>query len=70
MAKGDTITIDKAFTVTASQAGRTVDLEWEKDGGINWAVVRERTRGGTLVREVKVAATSIISIEVSKKEVE
>jgi len=76
MAKGDSITISTrtqsgAFTmppVTARQNGRTVEMEWAKDGGVSWLSVKELTRGGTVVAEHRYAAADVVSVIKEVKE--
>lgn len=74
MSKGDQISVaargiaDPIHTA-AQQAGRTVDYEWEKDGNVQWLVIREKTRGGTIVRENRFPATEVLWLAVMKKEV-
>lgn len=74
MSKGDQISvaargIGDAVHTCAEQAGRTVDYEWEKDGNVQWLIVRERTRGGTIVRENRFPASEVLWLAVAKKEV-
>jgi len=76
MAKDDYIEItaivgghDLAYRVVAGKQGRTVDGEWSKDGNLQWYVAQEKTRGGTVTKQVAFAATSIVAITIVKKEV-
>lgn len=50
-------------SMTAVAAGRTVSVESEKDAGIMWLVVKESTRGGTLVREQRFQMTDVVMWE-------
>ena len=76
MAKGDRIGVQirtgggNTFMgmIEAHQNGRVVDYSWEKDGGLQWLVVQEKTRGGTLIAESRFAATEVVSFHVEKKE--
>jgi hypothetical protein len=70
MAKGDVVTIRyrngvgvEASATEATQNGRTVGYEIEKDGGSQWVVVREMTRGGTEVRHRRFLMSEVVSIE-------
>lgn len=77
MAKGDCIVVrvrtggGGTFSgeTVARQNGRIVDYSWEKDGGLQWLVVKELTRGGTLVCESRYAASEVVSLSVEKREV-
>jgi hypothetical protein len=55
-------------TLTAEKQGRRVTQEWEKDGNINWLVIRELTRGGTVVREDRYSAATVIHVRQLIKE--
>jgi len=73
MAKGDQINIaiqgvDGTFNTIARQNGRTVTYEFVKEGNINWLVVKELTRGGTVVAETRSPADLIAVFTVSVKE--
>ena len=68
--KGDRITVTVRSDgrllptdIEASAAGRTVTAETEKDSGINWLVVKESTRGGTLCREARFQITEVVAWE-------
>jgi hypothetical protein len=74
MAKGDQIGIgirgiDSPFITTARQNGRTVTYEFLKEGTINWIVVKELTRGGTVVNETRAPAdlVSVLSVAIKEK---
>lgn len=76
MAKGDRIYIGIRDTqngavsgiVEARQNGRSVKSETVKENNINWLVVQEITRGGTIVEEIKVQLNDVILIKTSKGE--
>lgn len=77
MAKGDLITVvlrssDGTLTmgVEARQNGRKVEIESIKDLGIGWIVVKELTRGNTVVAERRFVAAEVLAIEIDKKEME
>ena len=76
MAKGDMV---KAYVRSGGQyaiqtgmqvvvQGRSLGYEWEKDGNLQWFVIREKTRGGTTTREVRVAAAELMYFEAELKE--
>lgn len=73
MAKGDTIRLVvrgmDAITVSASQNGRNVEVEDRKIGSMTWLVVKETTRGGTTVREVRAPHTEVLGVDINKKEI-
>ena len=68
MSKGDYISVTVRTggagltqrTVTAEKSGRTVEYEMSKDAGLQWIVVTERTRGGTIVREERFTASEVL----------
>jgi hypothetical protein len=66
MAKGDWIEVAirdiGPLTTTARQNGRKVTGEFENEAKITWFVVREVTRGGTLVHEARYQVDAIVSI--------
>lgn len=69
MAKGDRITVlsqmgsaANAHTIEARQNGRVVDIEFDKDQGVSWLIVTEKTRGGTLVRKDRFLVSAIVSV--------
>ena len=55
--------------VTARQNGRSVTSKIEKESGINWLVVQETTRGGTIVEEIKVQLIDVVLIKTTRREV-
>jgi hypothetical protein len=57
------------WTIRAEKQGRNVDTAWEKDGNMQWFVIQEKTRGGTVVRENRCNAAAIIALTIVKKEV-
>jgi hypothetical protein len=57
------------YSVEASQAGRKVAYEWEKDGGLQWLVIKEMTRGGTVVHETRVNAADVVLLRRNQKEI-
>ena len=76
MAKGDRIYIGirdvqngtVSGEVIARQNGRSVTSETVKDSGINWLVVQETTRGGTVIEEIKVQLSDVVLIKTTKRE--
>jgi len=71
MAKGDYIVIDTktgTATVTADQNGRRVEIESVKDLGLGWIVMKEVTRGGTVVRETRVVSTEVVSVVINRRD--
>ncbi len=68
MAKGDSISVvtrdGHMFALEATQNGRRVEFTTEKDAGITWAVAKEVTRGGTVVREVQAQVTEVVSVDI------
>jgi hypothetical protein len=68
--KGDQINVmvrtgDTTFvrSSSATVSGRVVSGAIEKESNINWLVVRESTRGGTVVHEAKYQLTDVIMWE-------
>jgi hypothetical protein len=68
--KGDQITVmlrtgDSTVTntVSASKSGRTVSANVEKQANVNWLVVTEYTRGGTITHESKYQLTDVVMWE-------
>jgi len=76
MAKGDRIYVGirsgsegvVSGEVIAKQNGRSVTSTIEKDSGINWLVLQEVTRGGTLIEEIKVNLNDVVLTKTTKKE--
>lgn len=76
MAKGDNIEIHirggehgvLAFSVEAAQNGRRVEYDWDKDGGLQWLVVKEVTRGGTVIEEQRFPVVEVVAMKVHRKE--
>jgi hypothetical protein len=66
MAKGDTIKVwmrdAETLEIVASQNGRTVEKEISKESGLNWLVIKEVTRGGTVIREMTVALSDVTAV--------
>lgn len=66
MAKGDSIKVwmrdSETLEIVATQNGRTVEKAIEKDAGINWLLIREQTRGGTVIREMTVALPDVVAV--------
>ena len=69
MAKGDKITVHVRagdaltnYSLEASQNGRTVEVAFERDGNVQWLVVSELTRGGTLVWEDRYKADEVVLV--------
>ena len=72
MSKGDRIMVavrgvEGPFVTEASQNGRTVSYEFVKDSGVNWLVVTEITRGGTIVQESRFAADQVTALVKKEK---
>lgn len=63
---GDTIV---PYVLTASQNGRKVEFEISKADNIVWVVLKELTRGGTVVHEDRFRADEVVGIRKSAKEV-
>jgi hypothetical protein len=67
--KGDSITVHirngvgSSTTIIATVSGRTVSASVEKDSGINWLVVTEATRGGTVIHEARFTMTDVVMWE-------
>lgn len=64
--KGDQIKVqvkDQVTEITASVSGRTVEASTEKENGITWLVVKESTRGGTIVHEARFQMTDVVMWE-------
>ena len=64
--KGDRINVlvrDHVTQIAASVSGRTVEATTEKEGGITWLVVREVTRGGTVIHEARFTMTDVVMWE-------
>lgn len=69
MALGDKITIvyktgvgTEAGSISATKEGRVVEWRLEKDTGLHWLIVEERTRGGTVIRESRFAAPEVVAV--------
>lgn len=69
MAKGDTIEVvyktgvGTAIQVfTARQNGRQLGTRFEKDTGVNWFVVEELTRGGTIVAICRFKVEEVVAV--------
>lgn len=67
MAKGDIINVwirgrEGATEIIASQNGRTVEKEYITESGTKWLIVREITRGGTVIREMTVALSDVEAV--------
>ena len=72
MAKGDTVRVDlrgaEPVTIVARQNGRVLETETEKDTGVSWTTVTEKTRGGTVIRTSKFRTDEVIAIHTEKVE--
>lgn len=72
MAKGDTIRVILRDvvpeTITARQNGRQLEMNTEKDSGISWTVIEEKTRGGTVVRTSRFRTDEVIAVHFEKVE--
>lgn len=64
---GDTII---PYKLTASQNGRKVEYQVETSDKIVWILVRETTRGGTVVWEDRFRADEVVGIRKSAKAIE
>jgi len=69
MAKGDSMTVHvdegasvRPIHVTARKSGRTAIYEIVNEAKVNWLVVSERTRGGTLIHEVRIPLDRAVAI--------
>lgn len=69
MAQGDTISVvyktgvgTATSTIVATKEGRKVEHETVKEDGAQWIVVRELTRGGTLVREARFTKSEVVAL--------
>lgn len=68
MAKNDRITVvtkgGAPLTILADKGGRLVEGEWESQGipKSSWYVAKLLTRGRTVLEELQVPATEIVSI--------
>lgn len=65
MAKGDEVEIateQHVYVVRATKTGRQVEWSVEKENNINFVVATERTRGGTLIHEVRIPLDKAIAI--------
>ena len=74
MAKGDYVQVVvrgavQVYEVTVEKQGRVVEDRWDQDGKIQWFVVEEKTRGGTLTRTMRFPATEILAISTFRKEI-
>jgi hypothetical protein len=67
MAKGDIVIVHPkdrgSLTYTAEKGGRTLDVQIEKDGGIQWLVIQTRTRGGTVVSTARFQTNELVGYE-------
>lgn len=75
MSKGDQIAvvvrgINGPMTMTARQNGRTVEYTFETESKVNWIVVKELTRGGTVVAEHRYPADEVLMLAREAKEIE
>lgn len=64
--KGDHINVlvrDQVTSISASVSGRTVEASTEKENGITWLVVKEATRGGTIIHEARFQITDVVMWE-------
>ncbi len=72
MAKGDRVEIgvrgSAQRVAEATQNGRRIDVSTDKEGGVQFLVATELTRGGTIVRKVMVPVTEVTYLEVNQKE--
>jgi len=76
MAKGDRISVGirndlgplTSHEIVAKQNGRSVTSTIENENKVNWLVLQEVTRGGTVIEEVKVQLNDVVLIKTTKKE--
>lgn len=76
MAKGDRISVGirndmgplMVHDIVARQNGRAVTSTIENENKVNWLVLQEVTRGGTVIEEVKVQLSDVVMIKTSKRE--
>jgi hypothetical protein len=65
--KGDLIKVVDRFgntsSIQATVSGRNVTAAVEKESGINWLVVAEVTRGGTVVHEARYQVADVVMWE-------
>lgn len=70
MAKGDlvevTIRVGDGTAVNyrteARQNGRIIEHEFEKEQGLTWLVVTEKTRGGTIVMRSRFLISEVLTV--------
>ena len=67
MSKGDRIMVavrgvEGPFVTEATQNGREVSYDFEKESGLTWLTVRETTRGGTIVQESRYAPDQVVAL--------
>ncbi len=65
MAKGDSVRVVTRTTdetIVASQNGRTVELDFDKEGGLQWVQVKELTRGGSTVQRALFLVSEVVSV--------
>lgn len=75
MAKGDSIAImirgaDNPVMVIAEKAGRKLVLDTDKDMGLSWILVHEKTWTDKTVKTSKFAATDVVAIIDGRKDVD
>lgn len=67
MAKGDTIRVwlrgvPDPIEVRASKNGRKLAEDTEKEGGVSWWLIHEKTWTNVIVKTTKFAASDVIAI--------
>lgn len=67
MAKGDTISVwlrgvPEPIRVTASKNGRKLTQEAEKEGGVMWVLIHEKTWTDVVVKTTKFSASDVIAV--------
>ena len=72
MAKGDEIRLltrtGTDVTMTVLTGGRKLEIETEKQGGIQFLVAKESTPSGTVTRKVMVATDQVLLIDSNIRE--
>jgi len=72
MSKGDYIAVGvrglgDAFRTEATQNGRSVTYSFETESKVQWLVVREITRGGTVVQESRYPSDQVLCLNMKVK---